>query len=146
MPLLVGIALDFFRPFSMTAGQLASLLFAVGVALLLAGALCVYLARRELASHTQPADPGKPTTEIVTTGIYSYSRNPLYLGVVLIVLGIGFVLNSWWVLISLVAAIILCHIILVFPEERYLAEKLGEDYQRYSRSVNRWLGRKRAIR
>ena len=142
-PLLAGIALDFFKPFAIASGRLASLLVVAGIVLLLAGAACVYFARRELVLFSQPADPGKPTTAIVTTGIYGFSRNPLYLGVALIMLGLGFVLNSWWIMLMFILAIVFCHLVLIFPEERYLAGKLGDEYGAYRHTVYRWLGRKR---
>ncbi len=143
VPLLIGIALDFFVPFSIGTGTFSTVLLVIGIILLLAGIEFVTNARGELREHHQPTDPGKPTTQLVTSGVYSFSRNPLYLGAIFLVLGIGLVLNSWWILLSLIPAVILCHFILVFPEERYLAEKLGEPYQAYCHHVRRFLGRKR---
>jgi protein-S-isoprenylcysteine O-methyltransferase Ste14 len=146
IPLLAGIAVDFFKPFSITSDWLSSLLIGTGVLLMVAGAACIFYARRELAAHNQPTDPGKPTTQIVTTGIYTLSRNPLYLGAAVLMLGVALVLNSWWIVIAFFLALVLCHLILIIPEERYLAGKLGGDYEAYRQMVNRWIGRKQLRR
>jgi protein-S-isoprenylcysteine O-methyltransferase Ste14 len=114
-----------------------------GAALIIVGVVLVVLARRELARHGQPTDPGRPTSKIVTTGVFAVSRNPLYLGGICFLVGIALALNLPWVLVLLVPAIIACHYILIAPEERYLAARFGEEYRRYAATVHRWIGRKR---
>ena len=112
-----------------------------GIALISVGVFLVINARRELAQHMQPTDPGLPTTTIVITGIFSISRNPLYLGGVSVLAGIALLFNWPWVLLFLLPAIIACHYILIAPEEKYLAGKFGNEYINYSSSVRRWIGR-----
>jgi len=126
----------------MSHGLLRWALIPIGLIIFAVGVGFIILARRELARHGQPTDPGKPTREIVKSGVFSTSRNPLYLGIVFLVAGLGLVLNSWWIIIFLVPEIILCHIVLIFPEERYLNSTFGEAYKAYRLSVYRWLGRK----
>ena len=84
--------------------------------------------------------PGYPTSRIITTGVFSISRNPLYLGGVCFLLGIALVANLPWALVLLMPALVACHYVLIAPEERYLAAKFGEDYQRYAATVHRWIG------
>ena len=74
--------------------------------------------------------------------MFAISRNPLYLGSVLVLMGIALALNVLWALVMLLLSIILCHYILIIPEEQYLAEKFGDEYKEYAASVHRWLGRK----
>ncbi len=142
IPLLISIVLGIIWPMAIVHGLLRWLLLAVGVAILFIGIGLVIATRREFARHGQPTDPGRPTSRIVTSGIFSISRNPLYLGVVIFIAGLALVLNSWWIIVWLVIEIVLCHVILIFPEERYLAAKFGEEYQSYRRAVHRWVGRK----
>lgn len=142
IPLLIAIVLQFTVPLSFADGPLKTVLLFGGAVLIIIGVTIVILARRALARHDQPTDPGQPTNELVTTGIFSVSRNPLYLGGVCVLVGIGLALNLPWVLLLLLPAIIACHAVLIAPEERYLAAKFGEEYGRYTATVGRWIGRR----
>jgi len=102
----------------------------------------VVLARREFALYGQPTDPGHPTSKIVKTGIFAISRNPLYLGSVIVLSGISLSLNMFWTFVTLLISIVLCHYVLIIPEERYLAAKFDKEYEEYIATVRRWFGRK----
>ena len=142
VPFLIGLAIHFIVPFSFPPGNLRQALIPVGIALIITGIAFIVFARRELAHFNQPTDPGHPTSKIVRTGVFALSRNPLYLGAVLVFLGLALALNLLWALVMLLLSIILCHYVLILPEEHYLAAKFGEEYQEYTASVRRWLGRK----
>jgi protein-S-isoprenylcysteine O-methyltransferase Ste14 len=143
IPFLVAIALQLAVPFSLPRGFPRPALIVGGAALIVVGAALVVLARREFARRGQPTDPGLPTSKVVTTGVFSISRNPLYLGGICILAGIALALNLPWVLVLLLPALVACHYVLIAPEERYLAAKFGEEYAMYAASVHRWLGRAR---
>jgi protein-S-isoprenylcysteine O-methyltransferase Ste14 len=140
IPLLAAIALQRAAPLALPRGTLTPAVLPSGVALIVAGAAIVILARREFARHGQPTDPGRPTGAVVTTGVFSFSRNPLYLGGVFILVGIALVFDLAWLLVLLLPALIACHYVLIAPEERYLAAKFGEEYRAYAASVHRWIG------
>jgi protein-S-isoprenylcysteine O-methyltransferase Ste14 len=142
VPFLVSIALHFAVPFSLPQGIFRQILIAVGIVLIIIGIGLITLARRELAHFRQPTDPGHPTSKVVQTGVFSISRNPLYLASVIVFLGIALTLNMLWALVTLLASIILCYYVLIIPEEKYLAAKFGKEYEEYVASVHRWLGRK----
>jgi protein-S-isoprenylcysteine O-methyltransferase Ste14 len=142
VPFLVGIAIQFIVPFSFPPGILRKALIPVGIILIITGIGLVVLARREFARFGQPTDPGHPTSKVVKTGVFARSRNPLYLGGALVFFGAALALNMLWTLILLLLSIILCHYILIIPEEQYLAAKFGDEYKEYTASVHRWLGRK----
>ena len=142
IPFLVSIAIQFVVPFSLPQGILRQALIPVGIALIIIGMGIIVLARREFAHFDQPTDPGHPTNKIVKTGVFSISRNPLYLGGAIVFLGIALALNMPWALVTLLLSIIICHYVLIIPEEQYLAAKFGEEYKEYVASVHRWLGRK----
>jgi protein-S-isoprenylcysteine O-methyltransferase Ste14 len=146
IPFLVAIALQLVAPLSFPRGFLTPALILGGVILFIAGVTLVVLARREFAQYGQPTDPGHPTSKIVTTGVFSVSRNPLYLGGICILAGISLALNLPWVLILLLPSIVACHYILIVPEERYLTAKFGEKYRVYATTVHRWIGRKQTQR
>jgi protein-S-isoprenylcysteine O-methyltransferase Ste14 len=142
IPFLIGIALHFIAPLSLSQGILRQVLIPLGILLIITGIGIVILARREFARYGQPTDPGHPTSKIVKTGVFSISRNPLYLGSVIVLLGIALTLNMLWVLVTLLVSIVLCHYILIIPEEQYLASKFGNEYEEYVAAVHRWLGRR----
>jgi protein-S-isoprenylcysteine O-methyltransferase Ste14 len=141
VPFLIGLGLQFVFPFSLYDGIMDNILVAVGVALIIAGIGFFVLSRRELSKYGQPTDPSHPTSKIVRTGMFSVSRNPLYLSAVFLFLGIGLVINTLWAFIALLISIVVCHFVLIFPEEKYLAAKFGEEYKDYTHMVSRWLGR-----
>ena len=142
-PFLLAVALQFVVPLSLPQGHFRPVCIVVGAALSLAGLTLIVLARRELTRHSQPADPGHPTSQVVTSGVFAISRNPLYLGVVCVLAGIALAVNLPWVLVLLLPSLVLCHSVLIVPEERYLGAKLGAEYRTYAATVHRWLGRAR---
>jgi protein-S-isoprenylcysteine O-methyltransferase Ste14 len=143
IPFLAAIALQLAVHFSLPRGPFTPAFVFTGVALIIAGAAFAILARQEFAQHGQPTDPGHPTSKVVTTGVFSISRNPIYLGGVCILAGIALVINLPWVLVLLLPALVVCHYILIAPEERYLSVKFGDEYIRYTATVHRWIGRVR---
>jgi protein-S-isoprenylcysteine O-methyltransferase Ste14 len=86
-----------------------------------------------------PVPARKPTTEIVSTGPYRFSRNPIYLAFSVFQLGIAIGVNSVWLLATLVGAVTLIHYIVIPREELYLEGKFGAQYLGYKASVRRWL-------
>ena len=141
IPFLAAVALQFVAPLSLPGESIGPVFIASGVLLIIAGTVLVILARREFAKQGEHTDPGHPTHHVMTTGVFSFSRNPLYLGIVIFLAGVALALDWPWVLIMLVPSIAACHYILIAPEERYLAAKFGEEYAQYMRSVQRWIGR-----
>lgn len=141
IPFLAALALQLAVPLSFPRGSFTPAFITGGAILGIVGATLIVRARRELAQHRQPTDPGHPTSILVTTGVFAVSRNPLYLGGVCILAGIALAFNLPWVFVLLLPAIIACHYVLIAPEERYLAAKFGKEYEVYAASVRRWMGR-----
>ena len=84
-------------------------------------------------------EPWKPTTHIITTGLYAFSRNPIYTAFCLINIGTGLFIHSPWVTLSFLPSAVLVYFIAIRKEEVYLEAKFGEQYLRYKRKVRRWL-------
>lgn len=140
IPVLAAIALQLAAPLSLPPGFRTPAVIG-GALLIVSGAALVVLARRELARHSQPTDPGHPTSKLVTTGVFAISRNPLYLGGVCVLAGIALAADLPWVLAFLLPALVACRYVLIAPEEKYLAARFGEEYRGYAASVHRWIGR-----
>jgi protein-S-isoprenylcysteine O-methyltransferase Ste14 len=143
IPFLIGVVMQWVLPFSLLRGGATLVFVSVGIALVILGTTLVVMARREFRRHDQPIDPGHPTRKIVTAGVFSISRNPLYLGGISVLLGLALVFNLPWVIFLLLLALVACHYILIAPEERYLTAKFGEEYRAYAEKVHRWIGHKR---
>src|SRR6516225_9037075 len=101
-------------------------------------ALFSYSVARFRAAGT-PLPARKPTTAIVRTGPYRFSRNPIYLAFSVFQLGIAMWVNSVWLLATLVGAVALIHYVIIRREEQYLERKFGAQYLDYKASVRRWL-------
>lgn len=145
-PFLLSIALQFLVPLSLPGGSIRLAFIFAGAILSLAGVVLIVLARRAFARQGQPTDPGRPTTRLVTTGVFSVSRNPLYLGAACFVAGLALAIWLPWTLILLLPSLVACHYVLIAPEERYLDARFGREYREYAHAVRRWLGRSRRPR
>ena len=82
---------------------------------------------------------GEPTERIVLNGPYGFSRNPIYLAMLLLQIGIGFWANSLWFLLFAALSAVLLVWGVTSREELYLERKFGADYVAYKTRVRRWL-------
>ena len=134
--LATGALIQIATPLPFLPGTLA---LPLGVPLVvLAIALFTYSVARFRAAGT-PVPARKPTTAIVRTGPYRFSRNPIYLAFSLLQLGIAISVNSLWLLATLVGAVALIHWVVIPKEEAYLERRFGADYTDYKATVRRWL-------
>lgn len=87
----------------------------------------------------QDPKPWKSTPEIISTGVYRITRNPMYVGMALIQAGIGIGWASGWILALVPVVLAVVYAIAVRHEEAYLEETFGDTYLRYKSSVRRWI-------
>lgn len=132
----LGLILNFFWPLRFLVRALA---VPLGTPLILGALIVGLLAAREMAAADTPLDVRKATTRIVTTGVFQKSRNPIYLGMVLLCAGIAFLMNSLWLLVIVPVLAAILQKGVIEPEETYLERRFGEDYLRYKAKVRRWL-------
>jgi protein-S-isoprenylcysteine O-methyltransferase Ste14 len=114
----------------------------IGARTIVEGGAGVALARSFVTAFRRartPVAPYRPTTAIVTTGPYVFSRNPAYLGMALAYAGIAVAAEALWVLAVLVPTLIVIDRGVIAAEERYLERKFGEEYLRYKARTRRWL-------
>ena len=104
-----------------------------GAAVLLAGAL------GKLRKAGTPVEPWVPTTAVVTTGVYAWSRNPIYAGMALAYVGLALVFDSVIALLLVAPLLGIVQWGVIEREERYLCGKFGDEYRQYCRTVRRWL-------
>ncbi len=141
--LLIPGAVAVYIPLLITRGrQTTSLLapFILGVLFLAAGAAIYLWTVWDFATAGKGTPlPLDAPRHLVVRGLYRYTRNPMYLGVLLIVLGWTGVFSDFWLLVYAAAVGLLVHIFVVFYEEPTLLRSFGAEYQAYCESVSRWL-------
>jgi protein-S-isoprenylcysteine O-methyltransferase Ste14 len=86
-----------------------------------------------------PINPYHPPTRVVSSGAFRVSRNPLYVGLNLVLLGLVLILNSVAGLVVILTLFAVVHFAVILPEERYLEGKFGDRYSHYQRMVRRYL-------
>jgi protein-S-isoprenylcysteine O-methyltransferase Ste14 len=137
LAVIAGLALDWlvplpFLPADLPGGWLGAVVFGLALALFAWGIVTI-----TTAGSNVPAS--LPTTTIVDTGPYRFTRNPIYLGMVLGLIGLAIALNSFWLLMTLVPFVLAIRYGVVAREEAYLERKFGDVYRGYRSRVRRWL-------
>lgn len=135
---IASIALGFVLPLPLE--WLAwGLRLTAGMALIAAAVAFEIRAARAMKAAATTIMPHRRSSHLVTSGPFAWSRNPIYLGNTVLMIGIGLLAGSgWFVLFGLAAAIIVTELA-IKREERHLAALFGEEYERYRRRVRRWL-------
>ncbi len=85
-----------------------------------------------------PVNPRQTTQKLLTTGVFRFSRNPLYVSLTMIYLGIAMVLSNLWLIVLVVPLLGLMHFGVIRREEEYLTQKFGAEYSDYQHRVRRW--------
>lgn len=88
--------------------------------------------------HGTP-NPSDPPKELVTTGLYSYVRNPIYVGTLTIIIGHFLWFKAIWMLAYAVVVFLMFHLFVTLYEEPTLKKKFGTAYENYRNSVPRWI-------
>lgn len=134
--LIAGAILTWFLPTALlppvigyvTGGFLAT----VGLAMILS----IYIAMRRAKTNIEP---WKPTTAVIESGLYRYSRNPIYVAMAIVYLGIAAMFVLTWSLLFLPVCLLFIHFFQILPEEKYLETKFGSSYNAYRSRVRRWI-------
>lgn len=134
--LAAGVVLHWLKSVPFLPENLTLLL---GVALIVISIVLVVTAMCAFAEAKTNIDVRKPTTSIIATGPYRFSRNPIYLSMALLVLGIAVLVNALWILITLVSVLLVIRFRVIAREENYPTRKFGEEYLQYKSKVRRWM-------
>lgn len=113
--------------------------FALGSALVALGGVLGFAGVRAFQRAGTNVEVYRPSTSLVVTGPYRYTRNPIYVGLTVAYVGAALLADSVWVLILVVPIVLITHFGVILREERYLASKFGAAYHDYMRSLRRWL-------
>jgi protein-S-isoprenylcysteine O-methyltransferase Ste14 len=94
---------------------------------------------REMRNAQTNVNPHEPSTTVVTSGPYQFTRNPIYVSLTLLYTGIAVLANALWAMLLLPLVLITMRFGVIEREEQYLERKFGEQYLRYKSMVQRWL-------
>ena len=134
---LLGLLADWLYPLKFVPAAvpnvlLGSFIFIDGFALVVWAITTI----RAAGTHVQTT---QPTTAIVAEGPYRFSRNPIYLGMFLGLIGLAIAFNTIWILVALLAFYAVIRYGVIAREEAYLTRKFGDVYRGYQAQVRRWL-------
>lgn len=132
----LGLPLHFFWPVQLLA---ASVAVPIGVILVLIAVALFITSVRTFRKAGTPVPGNRPTTTIVRTGPYRFSRNPIYLAFTMFHLGLALWVNSLALLLALLPALALMALVVIPREERYLEARFPLEYRPYKAAVRRWL-------
>lgn len=134
--ILAGWVLQYLWPLEVLPARMGT---ALGGPVILVAVVFFVLCIRELRAAGTSIQTRRPTTVIIRTGPYRFSRNPIYLSLTLFQIGVGIWVNSVWILGMVVPTLVLMSYGVIGREERYLGRKFGEEYLQYKSLVRRWL-------
>jgi protein-S-isoprenylcysteine O-methyltransferase Ste14 len=134
--LAVGFGLEALLPGTSLPGAVR---WVLGGVVLIAGLAFGATFNAAFARKGTAVEPWKPTTAIVTGGPYRITRNPAYLAMALIYVGIALLSDALWVLVPLPVVLAVIDRTVIAREERYLERKFGDEYLGYKRTARRWI-------
>jgi protein-S-isoprenylcysteine O-methyltransferase Ste14 len=135
---LAGLALDSWLPVRLAPSS-GGLLPLLGPMVTFSGAALSLFTIFMLLRARTGVLPFKPTRALITTGPFRFSRNPIYLGLLIAYLGVTAWTRLLWPLATLPIGLWALWQIAIHPEETYLAGRFGEQYAAYCRRVRRWI-------
>jgi len=136
--LVVGVLLDWLVPLSFLAPIPVPVRIAVGLGLIVLGGASGIVGDDTFQRIGTNTNPMQPALKLADGGIFAHLRNPMYVGMALLVLGIVVFFALEWTLFALIVGALAMHFGVVLREERYLERKFGEDYRRYKDRVPRY--------
>ena len=137
LAIIAGLALGWLAPLPfLPAGTPAGWLGGIVIILALALGFWAVVTMTRAGSNVPT---NRPTTTIVESGPYRFTRNPIYLGMFLVLIGLAIAIDDLWLLVTLVPFALVIRYGVVAREEAYLERKFGDVYRAYRSRVRRWL-------
>lgn len=134
--LLAGSGMQFQFPLSLGISRPMNFL---GLLFVLAAFIILGMCWLAFRRANTAIEPWKPTTSILYSGCYGFSRNPIYLSFCMCLLGIGIFADSLWIVLSCFPCGGAIYLLAIKKEEAYLERTFGAEYQDYKLRVRRWV-------
>lgn len=136
---LIAVALDRWMLSLRLGGINRTALLIAGWVLIVAGMLVLLWALLTFARARTAIFPSRPARTIVATGPYRFSRNPMYVGLSAIYIGLALLMSRAWPLLLLPLVLLALYALVIRREEHYLGHAFAEEYGAYRSRVRRWL-------
>lgn len=135
----IGFTIRYFWPVGIFSESLVHPGYLAGIAVLVLGVLLALSAVGLFVRAKTSVNPTKPATTLVLRGPYLFTRNPMYLSWVVMMVGLAMMEDSFWLLIMVIPAMYVIRRTAIDREERYLSERFGDEYRAYCARVRRWI-------
>ena len=111
----------------------------IGTVFILLSFVLIYFSVKSFRNYQEDPNPTTSSNVLITSGIFKYTRNPMYLALTLFQFGIGASLSFIHICLMSFVTIVILHYFVVKKEERYLTDKFGKSYTAYLSNTRRWL-------
>lgn len=135
----LGLLLSWSYPWHLTSYINVSVVRLTGVMILIASLMVNIFAYREFKKSVTPHAPFMKPRVLITESVFSLSRNPVYLALIFSQLGLAFVFDSIWMLLTSGLLWIVLDVVIVRAEEKVLENSFKHEYENYKKKTRRWL-------
>ena len=133
---LIAVGIDWLYPLSFGGDGMIK---TVAIVLVVVGVLAFIMAGRMFAKNKQSPSVHASQPKIITSGIYGYTRNPIYLIATVWLGAAGLYVDNVWMVLMVIPMIIVINKLVIEKEEAYLESKFGDEYRDYKKKVRRWI-------
>ena len=134
--MIIGYVFESFYPLAKLNSYFWLLLGSTGIILCIGVLGYAIMSFLKAKTHIEP---WQPTSQLITTGLYRYSRNPIYLTFFVLTICLGLILSNLWIIIMAIPAVWVINTYVIAKEEAYLEVIFLDKYIKYKREVRRWL-------
>lgn len=136
MAILLTFVLQWLLPLPLLPGIPSRI---IGLVLFLGGFTLGFPALRSMLNANTSPNPHRPVNALVRDATFRFTRNPMYLGMMISYAGLFIFFRNPWFILFLPVLLWLFTSLVIIPEEKYLEEKFGQDYLDFKSSVHRWI-------
>ena len=135
----IGIILDGIYDLGSPFGVIGELLFGLGIMVIVIAILIDISAMRTMRTAKTTIMPHRGSDHLVTKGVFSFSRNPIYLANAMLIFGLGLVFANYWLCLLMPLAAFATQKLAIEREEKHLETRFGGSFRSYKKKVNRWI-------
>ena len=139
LAILAAIALGLLYPLPWITEPLSDLLYAAGWLALVGVVAIYYSAMQTLKRAKTTIRPDRPSEHLVTSGAFSFTRNPIYFANTVLMIAIGLITANVWFIVLAVIAAYATQKLAIEREEKHLQARFGKKYIDYTKKVRRWI-------